>query len=360
MLPMKLLVDVAKLESDGTITANQAAQIRRVALADTGALAINVVATIGAFAVVAGLLAMKPSSALVAFIGLGLTLVGALIRRFRQTQLGFLGASLIVIGAVLLATGLVLKCSGLAPRPSSFLFTCPATPRWYGHAVLFLIGAAWLLSVGALAQNGLLVALSAVALAGALGSSTGYWHASYALVVREATVTIIVFGLLGAAASYLSVAMLNEPYARLARLFALMALLWVNFGFWVGSLWGDYPLEAWIAPDVMSPPFNKEDLGCFAGLEGQCVLHLARCVCSDVGDSAGGSWGVGCSPEPAWCRQHGGRLRRDPFLHPMVRASPGDARDPGRRRHHRRGHRLCAVALQPAAEHRTGGVSGSK
>jgi hypothetical protein len=258
MLPMKLLVDVAKLESDGTITANQAAQIRRVALADTGALAINVVATIGAFAVVAGLLAMKPSSALVAFIGLGLTLVGALIRRFRQTQLGFLGASLIVIGAVLLATGLVLKCSGLAPRPSSFLFTCPATPRWYGHAVLFLIGAAWLLSVGALAQNGLLVALSAVALAGALGSSTGYWHASYALVVREATVTIIVFGLLGAAASYLSVAMLNEPYARLARLFALMALLWVNFGFWVGSLWGDYPLEAWIAPDVMSPPFNKE------------------------------------------------------------------------------------------------------
>jgi hypothetical protein len=32
----------------------------------------------------------------------------------------------------------------------------------------------------------------------------------------------------------------------------------VNFGFWVGSLWGDYPLEAWVAPDIMSPPFNKD------------------------------------------------------------------------------------------------------
>jgi iron complex transport system permease protein len=98
----------------------------------------------------------------------------------------------------------------------------------------------------------LLVVLSAFALAGALGSSTGYWHASYGLLVRESTVTIVVFALVGAMASYLSIRVLKEPYARLARLFALMALLWVNFGFWVGSLWGDYPLEAWIAPDAMS------------------------------------------------------------------------------------------------------------
>jgi iron complex transport system permease protein len=255
---MKLMVDIAKLEADGTITPQQAMQIRRAAAADTGTLAINVIATIGAFAIVAGLLAMEPSAALVAVVGLVLTLAGALIRALWQRQLGFLGTSLLVIGAVLLAAGLVLACSGVAPRPSGLLFTCPATPKWYGHMVLFLIAAAWLLSVGALAQNGLLVALSAIALAGALGSSTGYWHASYALIVREATVTILVFGLLGAAASYLSIAVLREPYARLARLFALMALLWVNFGFWVGSLWGDYPLEAWVAPDIMSPPFNKE------------------------------------------------------------------------------------------------------
>src|SRR5262245_58179811 len=100
---MKLLVDVAKLEADGTISSDQAIRIRRAAAADTGTLAINVIATIGAFAVIAGFLAMKPTSPQVAAIGLGLTVAGFLIRHYRQTQLGFLGSSLIVIGAAMLS-----------------------------------------------------------------------------------------------------------------------------------------------------------------------------------------------------------------------------------------------------------------
>jgi hypothetical protein len=296
---MKLLVDVAKLEADGTITPQQAVQIRRTAAADTGTLAINVIAAIGAFAVVAGLLAMRPTSVQVAIIGLGLTLAGALIRKLRQTQLGFLGTSSIVIGAVLLAAGLILKCSGLAPRASSFLFTCPATSKWYGHMVLFLIAAAWLLAVGVLAQSGLLVALSAFALAGALGSSTGYWHASYGLLVRESTVTIVAFGLLGALASYLSMRALKEPYARLARLFALMALLWVNFGFWVGSLWGDYPLEAWMAPDVWSPPYSKEAWDALRAWKAT-AFFISRDVYSSV-------WALALVGVGAWGAMHSRR-----------------------------------------------------
>ena len=296
---MKLLVDVAKLEADGTITPQQALQIHRAAAADTGTLAINVIATIGAFAVVAGLLAMRPTSMQVAVIGLGLTFAGALIRKFSQTQLGYLGASLIVIGAVLLAAGLILKCSGLAPRASSFLFTCPATLKWYGHMVLFLVASAWLLAVGTLAQNGLLVVLSAFALAGALGSSTGYWHASYGLLVRELTVTIVVFGLLGALASYLSMRALKEPYARLARLFALMALLWVNFGFWVGSLWGDHPLEAWMAPDVMSPPYSAEAWDALRAWKAKAFL-ISRDVFSIV-------WALALAGVGAWGAMHSRR-----------------------------------------------------
>ena len=289
---MKLFVDVAKLEAEGIISPQQAAQIRRIAAADTGVLAVNVIAVIGAFAVIAGLLAMRPTSVQVAVIGFGLTIAGALIRKFRQTQLGFLGSSLIVIGAVLLAAGLILKCS--TPGTSGFLFTCPATPKWYGHAVIFLVAAAWLLTVGALAQNGLLVVLSVFALAGALGSSTGYWHASYGLLVREATVTITVFGLLGALASYLSMRVLEEPYARLARLFALMALLWVNFGFWVGSLWGDYPLEAWIAPDLTFQPYSKENWDALQAWKAQ-AFFISRDVFAVVWALAlagVGTWGA--------------------------------------------------------------------
>src|SRR5262245_63902390 len=83
---MKLLVDVAKLEADGTITPQQAVRIRHAAAADTGTLAINLIATLGAFAVIGGLLAMKPTSAQVASVGFGLTLAGALVRKYRQTQ----------------------------------------------------------------------------------------------------------------------------------------------------------------------------------------------------------------------------------------------------------------------------------
>jgi iron complex transport system permease protein len=294
---MKLLVDVAKLEADGTITPQQAAQIRRAAATDTGTLALNVMATIGAFAVIAGLLAMRPTSVQVALTGLGLTLAGALIRKFRQAQLGFLGSALIVIGSVLLAAGLILKCSDVAPREASgFLFTCPTTPKWYGHMVIFLVAAAWLLAVGAIAHNGLLVALSAFAVAGALGSSTGYWHASYGLLVRESTVTIVVFALLGALATYLSMQVLQEPYAGLARLFALMALLWVNFGFWVGSLWGDYPLEAWIAPDVMSPPYAWDALQAWKAK----AFFISRDVFSIV-------WALALAGVGAWGAMHSRR-----------------------------------------------------
>jgi hypothetical protein len=254
---MKLLVDVARLEASGTISAQQAAAIRRAAAAETGTLAINVIAALGAFAVVAGLLAMKPGSATVAVVGLALTAAGLVLRAYRGERFGFLGSSLIVIGALLLSAGLILKCSGIATGASNFLFACPATPKWYGHMIIFLIVALWLAGIGIFAQNGLLVALSVFALAGALGSSTGYWHASYALVVREATATIIVFGLVGAIATLLS-RILEERYARLARLFALIALLWVNFGFWVGSLWGDYPFEAWLAPEMLPGMSGQE------------------------------------------------------------------------------------------------------
>jgi iron complex transport system permease protein len=295
---MKLLVDVAKLQDEGTITPEQAVLVRRAAAADTATLAVNVIAAMGAFAVVAGLVALKPTSIQVAIIGLGLTLAGALIRTYRQAQLGFLGSSLIVIGALLVATGMVLKCSGVAPAGSSFLFQCPATPKWYGHMVVFLVAALWLIAVGAFAGNGLLVALSAFALAGALGSSTGYWHASYALIVREATVTIVVFALLGALAALLSLN-LQEPYGRLARLFAVIALLWVNFGFWIGSLWGDYPLEAWLGPDVFSNPYRQGAYQELRAWKAQ-ALFISRDVFAVL-------WALALAGVGAWAAMHNRR-----------------------------------------------------
>jgi hypothetical protein len=93
-------------------------------------------------------------------------------------------------------------------------------------------------------RSGFLIALVPLALAGALGSSTGYRHAVYMLIVTEPTVTIAFFALL-AGAAYLVSQQVGQAYQQLAIIFARVSLILVNFGFWMGSLWGDYPGETW-------------------------------------------------------------------------------------------------------------------
>jgi len=77
-------------------------------------------------------------------------------------------------------------------------------------------------------------------LAGTLGSNTGYMHAVYMLTVTEPSITIAFFALL-AGTAYLISRHVGQAYQQLAITFARVSLILVNFGFWIGSLWGDYP-----------------------------------------------------------------------------------------------------------------------
>ena len=88
------------------------------------------------------------------------------------------------------------------------------------------------------------MALVPLTLAGALGSSTGYAHAVYMLTVNEPSITIAFFALL-AGAGYLVSQHVGQAYEQLAITFARVSLILVNFGFWIGSLWGDYPGQTW-------------------------------------------------------------------------------------------------------------------
>ena len=94
----------------------------------------------------------------------------------------------------------------------------------------------------------------------------------------------------------ISTTRLKEPYARL---FALMALLWVNFGFWVGSLWGDYPLEAWMVLDVMSPPYGPEAWDALRAWKAKAVF-ISRDVFSIV-------WALALAGVGAWGAMHSRR-----------------------------------------------------
>jgi iron complex transport system permease protein len=235
---MKLLVDVEKLEADGTVTPEQAAAIRRRAAAETTSLAINLLSALGVIAVVTGIVALQPGTLVAAAVGAVLAAGGLLLRGLRPEGFGLLGTALVLSGALLHAGAALIEFKGGLP---AFLYVF----------ALFAALALWL-------KHGVFAALAVFALAGLLGSSTGYWHASYGLWVREPAFTILVFSLLAAAALWLA-RRAGPDYRRLANIFALLAIVWVNFGFWVGSLWGDHPGSSWAVAELLySEAYNAD------------------------------------------------------------------------------------------------------
>ncbi len=179
----------------------------------------------GAAAVAAGILALNPSFAAGAALGIAFVLVGLAVTFRGSEQWSLLGTATTIIGALLLSGGVMGLFEG------AFAGTC------FTVALLF--------ALALLIRSGFLMALVPLAAAAALGSSTGYGHATYMLIVSEPAITIIAFSLL-AVAAYIASHHVEPVYEKLALVFARVSLLLVNFGFWVGSLWGDYPGQSWV------------------------------------------------------------------------------------------------------------------
>jgi hypothetical protein len=112
----------------------------------------------GAVAVAAGIIALEPAFATGAAIGVALVAIGLGISVFATEQWGLLGTANTIIGALLLAGGVI----GLAEANFAGL-------TFSAHLSLALAVAI---------LSNFLIALVPLALTGALGSSTGYAHAS--------------------------------------------------------------------------------------------------------------------------------------------------------------------------------------
>jgi iron complex transport system permease protein len=222
---LKIVLDITRLVSEGRLTQEQAAQLTALAARDTGSLLINLLMSFGAVAVAAGILTLAPAFLTGTVIGVALVAIGLFVSLVLSEQWRLLGVANVVIGALMLSGGVIGVLDG---RFAGFAF-----------AVILLLGLALVI------RNGLLMALAPLALAAALGSSTGYSHASYMLVVREPTMTVVFFALF-ASAAYLASKQVAPAYERLAIVFARVSLILVNFGFWVGSLWGDHPARSWL------------------------------------------------------------------------------------------------------------------
>ncbi len=231
---MKIVLDINKLVEEGELTPLEAERLRKLSARETGSLGINILMSIGVIAIASGFLAiLQPTVPIITILGVVFVGAGLAIKRYRAAQWGLLGTASILVGTLAVAGGTLNLADG--------------------HVLAFLFVALFLLGLGTVAKSGLLIGLVPFALASVLGSSTGYWHASYMLIVREATITIIVFAAAAWGAFYLS-KQLPSAYEHLALIFSRVSLIFVNFGFWVGSLLGDVPGESWLRREIYENP----------------------------------------------------------------------------------------------------------
>lgn len=215
---MKITLDLTDLVETGKLTAAEAERLRALAARDTGSLGINILVGFGVVAVAAGAGALLPSPLTAVALGAVMFVVGFALMSSKATAWELLAQICIVIGALAF-------CGGIAMLDGGSLRVMVAI-------AVILAGAA------VLARSGLLIAASVLVIGACLGSSSDYRHAMYTLTVEEPTLTIVVFALI-ALGCYLLSLRLKAQYERLALIAARTAVLMINFGFLVGSLWGD-------------------------------------------------------------------------------------------------------------------------
>ena len=233
---MKVTLDLSQLVETGKLTPAEAERLRGLAARDTGSLGINILVGFGIVAVAAGIGALVPSVATAIALGGLLAAIGFGLLSTRNETWGLLAQICLVIGSLAF-------CGGLAVLDE-------------GALRVMLLDVLVLMLAGVFARSGLLIAVAVLSLGACLGSSTDYWHAMYSLDVEEPTFTILVFSAIALVGYGVSLRVV-ATYERLALIAARVAVLMVNFGFWVGSLWGDdlVRLRSWLG----SRPAPAED-----------------------------------------------------------------------------------------------------
>lgn len=215
---MKITLDISKLVEEGKLTPAEAEKLKALASHDTGSLGINILIGFGVIAVAAGAVALVPAPLTAVMLGVLLFGIGCAVVLNRVAQWEVLGQICLTIGALMFAGGVIA----------------------YGQGSLgaMLIVTAALAAAAIVARASLLAALAVLAASACLGARTGYSHATYSLAIFEPTLTVILFSAL-ALATYLASKRLPADYERVALAAARTSIFLINFGFWIGSLWGD-------------------------------------------------------------------------------------------------------------------------
>jgi hypothetical protein len=215
---VKITLDISKLVEEGKLTREDADRLTALAAHDTGSLGVNILIGFGVLAITAGAVALVPTPLTAVSLGLALFAAGCVIVLNRVQQWILLGQICLVIGALMFGGGVIAYGAGSL---ASMLIVMSA----FGLAAIA-------------ARSSLLMALAVLTASACLGARAGYSHAVYSLAIFEPTLTVVLFSAVALIAYQIS-QRLSADYERLAITAARASLLLINFGFWIGSLWGD-------------------------------------------------------------------------------------------------------------------------
>lgn len=215
---MKVTLDLTRLLEEGKITKEEHDRLSELGAVGTGLLAFNILIGFGVIAVSAGSVALVPDAITGIVIGALVLGAGFALYAARSHQWEVLAHICVLVGALGLAGGIIVQTEAAV---------------WAFLAITIGFAAAAIV-----ARSGLLIVLAVLAFSSSLGARTGYEHATYFLGIEEPTLTIVVFGII-ALGAYLLSKVVASAYERLALMAARTSILLVNFGFWIGSLWGD-------------------------------------------------------------------------------------------------------------------------
>lgn len=226
---MKVIIDLDRLLSEGEIDPSEYERLRRLSAREMGALVINLLAGFGMVAVVVAALALVPAATTAVVIGLLIGGGGCILTLMQREQWMGLAHAAVAVGALLVAGGVVTFAQGAISA--------------------FLIAAAVLVVAGVFIRSRLLIVGAVLALSSCLGARTGYIHATYFLGIQEPTATTILFGIFSIGCYGLA-ERLGPEYRGLALVASRTGVFLVNFGLWIGSLWGDrLGVEGFFIPD---------------------------------------------------------------------------------------------------------------
>jgi hypothetical protein len=219
---MKVTLDLDALLAQGEITPTEFEKYNRLAARGTTSLAFNILIGFGVIAVSGASLALLPSQNTAIVLGLLVSGLGIALVSTVNTQWRVLANICVLVGALLFGGGIVLVGKGSVGA--------------------FLLIAATFTGAGIVARSSLLITLAVLASSASLGARTWYQHASYFLAIQEPTLTVVLFTILAIVAYQISKRVPTE-YEVLALTGSRTSVFLVNFGFWVGSLWGDRNLQ---------------------------------------------------------------------------------------------------------------------